>query len=550
MKRIISLVLSAALIVPMCPRAQSPNNSTQDYKKSFEEFRKGIHSDFDSFRSRILEHYDEFLRGEWHEYESLLPKERYAQPKPDVAPVAKPKKPKPKPKPEPVVKPEPAPAPAPKPEPKPQPKPEPAPAPAPAPAPKPEPKPQPKPEPAPAPAPAPAPKPEPKPQPKPEPAPAPAPAPAPKPEKKPDNADHFLFYTMPVKVPQVKYNVKSSIRSNEEFADQWSSLKRQDVAKLVIPTLQKIARDAGLNDYLTYRLVNDYVKAKMPDIDDASRVSLIHYLLTNMGYDARLAMTSNRIPLLLLPTQQEVYGLPFTTIGGKAYYMFVPDGMPSNAVTGTKIYTCMLPAEASKGKNFDLIVNELRIPEKPKAFDLSYGKLHLTGEMNENLIPILYRYPQMQMDGYARSNVQPKLRTELVRQIKEQIGGLADGADVEELLQFTQHVFEYATDQQFHGFEKPYFLEESLFYPLNDCEDRAIFYTYFVWNALGKKTMLLNFPGHEAAAVKLDAPIHGTAYTVGGETFYISDPTYIGAPTGDVMPQFRTTNPKVDYTYE
>ena len=534
MKRIIPLVLAAALFVPVCSHAQDTKSAAQDYRKGFEEFRKGIHSDFDSFRSRILDHYADFLQGEWHEYEALMPKERYSQPKPNVAPVATPErtpKPKPKNKPRPEEKampqpvPEPTPAPAPEPEPAPAPKPEPAPAS----------------------------KPEPAPAPKPEPAPAPKPADLPKPDKKSEDADRFSFYTMPVKVPKVSYNVKNTLRTAEDFANQWRSLERQDVAKFVTPTLQKIARDAGLNDYLTYRLVHDYVCAKIPEGDNTARVSVIHYLLTNMGYDARLATASaGKIPILLLPIEQEVYGIRYTKFdnNGKNYYMFLPDGMPDSALSGNQIRTCTLPAEASKGKAFDLVINELKIPEKPKTFDLQYGKLHLTGELNENLIPILYRYPQMQMDGYARSNIQPKLRRDLVRQIQEQLGALADGTDVEELLSFTQHVFEYATDQAFHGFEKPYFLEESLYYPLNDCEDRSIFYSYFLWNALGKKALLLNFPGHEAVAVKLDKPVDGTSYTVGGETFYISDPTYIGAKTGMAMDQFRTVSPKVDYTYE
>lgn len=62
------------------------------------------------------------------------------------------------------------------------------------------------------------------------------------------------------------------------------------------------------------------------------------------------------------------------------------------------------------------------------------------------------------------------------------------------LLQFVQSGFSYATDDAFHGFEKPYFLEENLFYPKNDCEDRAIFYTYLLWNALGVENQLLCFP--------------------------------------------------------
>ncbi len=534
MKKFIPLVLAAAMFVPVCANAQNPNAAGQNYRQSFEEFRKSIHRDFDNFRSRILEHYADFLRGEWHEYEPLMPQEHYSQPKPEAAPSVYP-----------LVETDSASAKAPKqlfacpseenhtetvaysrlsnvyierrkadsipaykvvrlsgakghvdlvPE--------------------------------------------------------VALKPGSPSRKKKKSADRFSFYTMCMRVPKVSYNIKDTLRTTEDFANQWTALSRQNVAKFVIPSLQKIADDIGLNDYLTYRLVHDYVNAKVPDADNTSRVSLMHYLLTNMGYDARLALASPvGIPLLLLPTEQVIYGLMSIDFDGKKYYAFLPDGLPNSAITGNYLYTCSLPASASNGKSFDLVLNELKIPVKARPFDLSYGKLHLTGELNENLMPILYRYPQMQMDGYARSNVQPKLRSDLVRQIQEQLGGLSDGADVEELLSFTQHVFGYATDQQFHGFEKPYFLEENLYYPLNDCEDRAIFYTYFLWNALGRKSQLIHYPGHEAATVKLDQPGRGTAYSINGEKFYISDPTYIGAHTGMVIPDYKDELPNVDYTY-
>ena len=120
---------------------------------------------------------------------------------------------------------------------------------------------------------------------------------------------------------------------------------------------------------------------------------------------------------------------------------------------------------------------------------------------------------------------------------------------VGELLKFMHNVFEYSTDEDFHGFEKPYFVEETLFYPKNDCEDRAIFYTWLLWNALGREAQLISFPGHEAATVRLDNPVEGTSYDYKGETFYVSDPTYIGSTTGMVMPIYSTQTPHVDYTY-
>ena len=54
----------------------------------FEKFRRGLMEDYDSFKSRILEHYADFLAGEWHEYESLEAESKFSEPKPGAMPVA------------------------------------------------------------------------------------------------------------------------------------------------------------------------------------------------------------------------------------------------------------------------------------------------------------------------------------------------------------------------------------------------------------------------------------------------------------------------------
>ncbi len=523
MKKILSL---AILLAAASPAVESRAQNNQQSNQSFQEFRKGILNDFSSFRSRILEHYSDFLNGEWHEYEPLKPEVRDSKPKPRTVPKVKPVKDIPvaekpvKPKPEPT--PEPKHEPTPEPVQKPVREPEPTPVPV-----------Q-------------------KPEPIPEPEPVRTPVPVQKPVERPKpdiEVDQFSFYNMPLQVPKVEFNVKQRLLNTSDFASQWKNLAAQDVAAQVMPSIKKIASDAGLNDFLTYRLVNDYVNSKLSDADNTTKISVIHYILANLGYNARIALTTTGIPLLLLPTEQIIYAKMALMLNGRKFYVFQPDGVDDKALNGAMIQTCTLPAEASKGRDFDLVLGELRIPVKPKSFSLEHGPLHLTGEVNENLMPILYRYPQMPIKDYARSVIQPDLRANLVKQMREQLAGMDNDADVEALLSFVQHVFEYSTDQNYHGFEKPYFVEESLYYPKNDCEDRAIFYTYFLWNALGREAQLVSFPGHEAATVKLSGPSDGTSYKFDGETFTISDPTYVGASSGMVMPDYRGIIPDIDFTY-
>ena len=598
------IAFSILLISALAISANAQNNSAglKNNNESFQEFRNRIMNNYNEFRKTILDHYADFLNGEWHEYESLNGLKRDETPKPQEAPrvdipdipqlppqpseekpepeqpslAQEPVKPEPKPEPEkPVVaENKPAPKPETKPEVKPEPKPEPEKPvvaenkPAPKPETKPEVKPEPKPEPQKPvvtenkPAPKPETKPEVKPEQKPEPEKPvvaenkPTPKPEPKPEAdrfgKPSFATgkfNFDFYEIPMALADIDFKISNSLNSPSDFSNQWKNLEASKVADKMTPAIKKAIKDLGLNDYLTYKYLESYVNAKFPDAQESAKMALVHYLVVNLGYDARIAVTTKGTPLLLIPFKQTVYGKSYLSLNNQRYYIFPPEGKDVATLFKEKVMTCQLPTDVNTGNTFDLVLGELNIPMKPKKFDLEYGPVHLTGEMNEYLIPILYRYPQMPIGDYAKSNIQPRLREELTDQIKQQLGGMNGDEGVEALLHFTQNAFQYATDDDYHGFEKPYFLEETLFYPKNDCEDRAIFYTYFVHNALGRDAQLVSFPGHEAATVVLSQPKSGVSYNTDGKTYYISDPTYIGASSGMIMPSFINVKPEVDYTY-
>ena len=515
------------------------DTNSQNNKKSFEEFRQGILSGYDEFRSTILEHYADFLNGEWHEYESLNGLKRDETPKPvdvpRVTPVtpgqhplrpSKPDEPVLPPKPEKPTKPT-----------KPEPPKEPV-------------------------------KPvkpavpeEPKISPTPsEPPTPPAPAMPEKPQEpvKPtmpatparQDGFEFEFYGMPMSINDIDFAISKNLSQPSDFASQWKKLDGAKVGKTLAPVIKKNVEHLGLNDYLTYKYVESYVNGRFPQSPPSSKMSLIHYLLAHLGYDVRIGVTSKGNPVLLIPFEKLVYGRQFLKMAGTRYYIFPPEGQDIKTLIQERISTCDIPDNVNKGDKFGLVLSELNLPVKPKPFDLEYGRLHLQGEVNENLMPILYRYPQMPMEDYAKSVIQPELRRNLAEQIRTQLSSLEDDDQkVEELLHFTQSVFSYATDDAYHGFEKPYFVEETLFYPKNDCEDRAIFYTYFLWNALGRESQLISFPGHEAASVVMDHLDSGTYYMNEGKKYFISDPTYIGAKTGMIMPNYSGVAPEIDYSY-
>ena len=64
-----------------------------------------------------------------------------------------------------------------------------------------------------------------------------------------------------------------------------------------------------------------------------------------------------------------------------------------------------------------------------------------------------------------------------------------------------QTAFDYKTDGDQFGYEKPFFVDELFYYPYSDCEDRAVLYSYLVRTLMGLDVVLLEYPNHMATAV-------------------------------------------------
>ncbi len=504
-----------------------------DPPKGFEEFRKGLMENFNSFRNRILDHYADFLAGEWHEYESLEPLERYSEPKPTEIPSVEEfeteeadeqkkelmltlgfekvdankfdgrKDPallnwiretrslysaSTAPQGEDIV------------------------------------------------------------------------GEDVKGQLTPGNivtgkglvanydGDVFNFYGMDFGLPKVNFEIEDNITSLNDFATQWRKLDKQEVGKKLIPGIKAVQQSSGLSDYLVFEMIMAYADHKFPKANDAAKMAFAHYMLCQMEYGARIAVNEEGEPFMLLPFDEPVFGRGAVNLE-RRYYVFSTPGRQFVKKSG--LYTPPLPNDASTGKTLSLRLDGLRLPMNPYHFSFEHAGLKIEGDMNQNIIPILYRYPQMSTKSFAESTINQDLRDDVVRQVKEQLKGEERLKAVDKLLALIQYGFHYKTDDAFHGFEKPYFYEEILFYPHSDCEDRAIFYSYLLWNALGIETDLIAYPNHEATAIKAEKVWGGNDfYLKDSDKFFISDPTYQGGMTGSCMPNCRDKKPTIDVSYK
>lgn len=315
-----------------------------------------------------------------------------------------------------------------------------------------------------------------------------------------------------------------------------------------IQLIQSLSRNYGLNDWFTFELARCYVDALLKNGTSSERIVLQHYILTNLGFDVRLACTQQQL-LLLLPCKQQMYERSYLVIDGQKYYVFYDNISPilENSVA---IYTCNIPKDVDKGSVVDLVFNQSMLKLKSgndKVCVLTDGHIKITGTINHGMMEMLRRYPQMDVPYYAASNILPPLHKSIIEQIQPQISSMGQMAAADALLHFVQYAFDYSADDEQHGYEKPYFLEENFFYPQNDCEDRAIFYAFLIHNLIGLDVHLVQYPGHECTAVHFtDRSIVGDGYIYNNQTYIICDPTYIGASVGQCMPKYTKTKPIVE----
>lgn len=347
------------------------------------------------------------------------------------------------------------------------------------------------------------------------------------------------FYGANLSVPFKKAATTLSTLDNKGIAAYWKTLDKAgfpQVAQLLVQYKEQM----GLNDYMLYLLARKYAQAALKSASDSERYMLTQFLLVHCGFDARLGISNGHL-VLLLPFTGKIYSRMYIQQNEINYYVF--SEFPKEKAV---VYSYELPAEASgKGLlNLSLGKGGIRLPMDAHKYAFTDGVLKMQGNVNANLIRLLADLPQMDNLLYAQPVVDIACRREVLASLSTQLAGKRPEEALEALLHFVQSAFRYATDDEQFGREKPFFFEEALYYPMCDCEDRAVFFSFLVKELLHLDCHLLDYPGHISTAVAIDG-LSGDHYSYKEKTYYIADPTYIGAKVGMCMPNYRNTKPEL-----
>jgi len=509
-KNIVLAIGLICLLIPGVYAQQDFDAIRKQMEQEFNAFKKEKEQEFEDFRAEANANFAEFMSRSWQEFQTYQGIPAPKSDEPAKQPVAKPVK-TPTADPLPVVTVTPVPEPTPRPKPV-----------------------------------APIKVPATTPEPTPEPATTPTPSvtsvpisPKPVPETtKPGFS--FLFYNTDCKV-SLDNSLRFSLSdvSEKNMANAWKTLSGKQYNALIADCL-KLRDQLNLSDW-GYMLLLKTISEDFLGKNTNEAVLWQMFILTQSGYKVRLARTDNRLTMLI-PFRETIYEYVYLNVDGVRYYVIDKD------LRGKSLYMC--DQQFPKEQYFSWQTELPKLTEKlnsPKTFTSArYPEIQAAIQTNQNLLDYFNDYPLSSEFGlYAFTGLSETVKQSLYPALQKVIAKKSKTEAAGVLLNFLQTTFAYKTDAEQFGHERPFFADESFFFPYNNCKDRAVLYSILVRELLGLDVVLLLYPGHLATAVHFPEDLYGDYLTIDGKKFLVCDPTYIGAGIGRAMPNCKSEQAKV-----
>jgi len=493
-------IVSLFVIAGMIPVSAIPADDFQTYQKKQQQEMSRSSLEFQEYKKQQDQEFADFLKSRWSEFETFRGKVRIKEPKPKVAPVAVPvvtPKPESSPKPQPTapVKPEITPivhAPVI------------------------------------------------------QPVIPPPPPPQPKPVAVAPDILKIGFFGNSVEFAYdpkwKKYRLNGGAKP-EAMSAFWSMMSSSNY----MPTIKAIdatRKELKLDDWGVATFCRSIAQALQPDRSSEQNL-LLWYFLVKSGYDVRLGYSGQEV-YLFIAMKQPVYSTQYTKVGSQTYYAALAADH-GKSIKSFFTYEANYPERLRPLDVHAASVGFIKTVPAQRAlvFDY-YGKpFKFNVTYDRRLIEYLETFPQSEIELYFDTDGSSLVRKGLLTELKKYISSMNEEEAVDFLLAFVQKSFAYKTDQAQFGYEKYFFVEDSMYFPYSDCEDRAVLFGWLTRELLGIKVVGLLYPGHMTTAVALKKVKKGAStIEYQGRHWVIADPTYIGASAGMAMPSYEKLKPK------
>ena len=334
---------------------------------------------------------------------------------------------------------------------------------------------------------------------------------------------------------------KLESNDNQGVAKAVGALSKNDKYNVVLKDCLNAREKLKLNDWAYYSMLIKLGETFFGEkCNEATLLSA--YLYCMSGYQMRFAFDrSTRKLLILVACEQLVSGAPYCRYDGVKFFIFSTEA--NSASVELEWCTYALPKEKAMSlwmKDEPQFADDARLV-KHRPYQAAQPVAY---KVNKNLIDFYNTYPVPSTDGddysrwiyYAQTPLSANAQASVYPELRKQLAGKSTFEQLRTIMYFIEG-YRYGYDDEVWGHDRAFFPDETLFYPMSDCEDHAILLSRLVRDLMGLPTALVYYPGHLAAAVCVDEDIPGDYLVTGNTKYLVCDPTiYYGDP-GKTMTQ-------------
>ena len=324
------------------------------------------------------------------------------------------------------------------------------------------------------------------------------------------------------KLPSVK---------EDDVADALALFKGPQFVNMLFDCLKE-RKDHKLSDWGYYQMLLALTSHFYGENTNEATLALA-FLYSQSGYKMRLARDEEKLYMLVASDYMMFDKRPMY-IDNQWYWIL--DGEVKENVN--RLYVTNFAFEKESPLSLRITATQ-ELEDNPTVERTITDKwdedFSFTIRSNKNYMDFYDTYPSSYIGNnvmtrwamYANTPLEKGVREQLYPKMKEKLAGLSNVDAVQKMLHWVQTGFEYQYDEIIWGVDRPFFGEESLYYPYCDCEDRAILLSHLVRDLLGLDVVLVHYPGHLAMAVDFKEDVDGVYYLYDNRKFTVCDPTII-----------------------
>ncbi len=357
---------------------------------------------------------------------------------------------------------------------------------------------------------------------------------------------NFTFYNTPCGIEKFDTSLLTlSSTDNTAVSKAWKRLTANGNLDPLIDDCLRLREEMQLSDWGMLQLADKVGATLYPNSSD-KQAFLATAIMIQAGYDCRLMEKNGHIVMAYHPSHT-IYGASRCGIDGKFYYIYGPlaekEGQISSYAGDFRKSPTPIRMVVDRYPRF------AAAKESTKKYSSSLWKGAPAFEIaiDKPVMDFYDSYPIVDWNLYGLAPVSPHVERTLFPVMEILTEGMGEEEAVNMILSYMNYGFQYMTDPNQFGREKPFFPDENFYYPYNDCEDRAILFSRIVKQVLGLDAVYLFYPGHLAAAVRFSPGVNvkGSTVDVDGVPYVVCDPTCIGGKAGYLAPDFRSVPAKV-----